>query len=141
MMDELDRLQGGIAKTGQQGDYGWMDAHFLWKLNIVRVIEDIYGEQFDDLSSDWGTDEGLNFLIQRAANNPGIPHRFPNLKYKNLDGFIDRLEATTEWYPSYVGMQFWCDVGEQGYHVDIRTLVPELEDESGVKIWAEELKD
>ncbi|UYO73946.1 hypothetical protein M0220_13845 [Halomonas qinghailakensis] len=136
LLRELDQLQGGVAATGKMGDYGWIEPAYLWRRNIVRAIESIYGERFENRSSDWGTDEDIRFLIQRAANNPDSMHRYPNLKFGTVAEFVNRCKSGCEWYEGYGGVQFWCPIGEKTYHTVISTLVPELQDESGVKIRA-----
>lgn len=138
LMKELDQLQGGVVATGKMGIYGWLEPDHIWKHNLVWAIETVYGEKYEDRSSDWGTDQGIYFLIQRAANNPDSMHRYPNLNYDTVCQFVERCGSDFfDWFERHGGVRFMCDIGDQYYDVTIRTMVPELKGNSGVKISAE----
>ena len=65
----------------------------------------------------------------------------PNLRYDRVWNCAEASEYDREWYPDYVGMWFWINIGGVKYYVDVVTIDPDKEGGSGVIISAKIVVD
>lgn len=136
--DALEALLSSIKEMADEQDI----AHFRrlryksWLAELARDEDHNVEATAESICTDPG-DVHVRQLILRSANNKELIEQ-PNLKYSTISDFADKnYDGGIEWFPDYEGMRFWMKINNIQYYVNVRTLDPAEEDDSGVSVLAQ----